>query len=311
MSVANQSTSRFIDVRGRKYHLTTWGDADAPPVLLLHGAMDQSASYQLVVDYLPAGYRYVAPDWCGYGRSEHAYCHWYPDYVADLDAIAEAVSPAQPVDIVGHSRGGNVACLYAGARPERVRRLMTVEGLGFSFASGDEEQAVAAFTVWLREQRERRSARRYDSVEQVAASLQRNNPGLAPEHAAFLAREWTVASDDGSLRLATVFFPREKEGVPVSVPQAMAYWKRIAAPVCYVYGERSRFTRYTAEHPEEFERRRGCFADWCEVAIPGAGHMIQYDQPRLLAAAIERFFGLGMPQALGAAAASASTRQAG
>jgi len=292
MNAARQSHSRFIDVRGRKYHLRTWGAEDSAPVLLLHGAMDTSASFQFVVDHLPSGYRYVAPDWCGYGLSAQVYCHWYPDYVADLDGIAESLSPGQPLDVVGHSRGGNVACLYAGARPERIRNLMTVEGLGFSFAPDDAEAAVAACASWLGEQRARRQPRVYDSVEKLAASLQRNNPRLPPEHAQFLAREGALDAGNGKVRLATVFFSGEKEGVRMTTGGAMGFWRKASARVCYVYGELSHFTKYCIEHPEDYLKRKACFRELVEVQIEGAGHMVQYDQPERLAHEIRRFLRL-------------------
>ncbi|MCC6532607.1 MAG: alpha/beta hydrolase [Burkholderiales bacterium] len=293
------SKSLFMPVRGRKYHLRTWGEEAAPALFFLHGAMDTSASFQFVVDALPAGRYCVAPDWCGAGRSELAYCHWFPDYVADLDVLLEALSPGEAADIVGHSRGGNVACLYAGARPERVRRLMSVEGLGFSFASGDLDQGIATCAAWLGEQRERRGAKGYETLDQVAASLDRNNPRLTLERARFLAREWAQRGDDGKWRLASAFFPREKEGVPVSVPQAMAYWRKITAEVRYVWGEASHFTRHCVEHPEDFARRKACFGRWSETEIAGAGHMVQYDQPQRLAREIARFFELDAPAANG------------
>jgi len=291
MSAAQQSTSKFSQVRGRKCHLRIWGGEDAPPVLLLHGAMDTSASYQFVVDHLPAAYQYVAPDWCGYGRSEPVYCHWYPDYVADLDAIAQAISPAHPLDVVGHSRGGNAACLYAGARPERVRNLITIEGLGFSFAR-DGADEVTACADWLSEQRTRRQPRAYDSIEALAASLQRNNPRLAPERARLLAREGAQDAGHGKVRLASVFVPREKEGVRMTLDGAMAFWRKIAARVCYVYGDLSPFTHYCAENPAELPRRKACFSNWADVEIKGAGHMVQYDQPEQLAREIRRFLKL-------------------
>lgn len=287
------SHSRFLQLRGRKYHLRTWGDERAPMLLLLHGAMDSSASFEFVVEHMPAGYYYVAPDWCGGGQSDWSYCHWFPDYVADLDSLLEQLSPDKPADLVGHSRGGNVACLYAGTRPQRVQRLLTIEGLGFSFASGDTAQAIETCAAWLAQQREPRPPRSYESLDQIAQSLVRNNPRLTAERARFLAKAWSCEGDDGRLRLATVFLPREKEGVPVSVAQAMAYWRRIGAQVRYVSGALSQFTRLCLERPEELERRRACFANWSQVEIPDAGHMIQYDQPQRLAGEIAQFFQLG------------------
>lgn len=286
------SESKHITVRGRRYHLRTWGKPSDKPLFLLHGAMDSSAAFQFTVDHLPEGRYYVAPDWCGYGKSEPLYNHWYPDYLADIDAVLETLSPGAPAEIVGHSRGGNALCLYAGARPERVAKLMTVEGLGFSYGDDTPDQTVDFCAAWLGEQRERRTVRPYDSVELLAAALHKNNKGLTAERAAFLAREWHTDAGDGKVRFATVFVPREKEGVRVSTSIAMAFWRRITAPVCYVYGDLSHFTKRCIEHPEDYESRKACFRSFEDAEIKGAGHTVHYDQPEALAAHIVRFFDL-------------------
>ena len=58
----------------------------------------------------------LAPDWRGFGRSAApgVDSYWFPDYVADLDALLDRISPDAPVDLVGHSMGGNVVMSYAG-----------------------------------------------------------------------------------------------------------------------------------------------------------------------------------------------------
>src|SRR5688500_14643564 len=111
-----QSQSRFIDVRGLRYHVRVWQAEGAPAMVLLHGWMDVSASFQFMVDALRADWQVYAPDWRGYGLTEweKADSYWFPDYIADLDVLLEHLLPGQAVNLVGHSLGGNVATLYAG-----------------------------------------------------------------------------------------------------------------------------------------------------------------------------------------------------
>src|SRR5476649_2808066 len=127
-------SSQFIDVRGLRYHCRTWGAADRPKLFMLHGWMDVSASFQFLVDALHGSWRVIAPDWRGYGLSEWgpSDSYWFPDYIADLDRLLAHLEPDRPATLIGHSMGGNIACLYAGIRPDRVARLVNLEGFGMN-----------------------------------------------------------------------------------------------------------------------------------------------------------------------------------
>ena len=73
----------------------------------------------------------LAPDWRGFGWSE--WCadgYWFADYLADLDALLDHFVGDVPVPLVGHSLGGNVVMLYAGVRPQRVSRVVSLDGFG-------------------------------------------------------------------------------------------------------------------------------------------------------------------------------------
>ncbi|MDB5839999.1 MAG: alpha/beta hydrolase, partial [Herminiimonas sp.] len=113
------SRSEFITVRGLRYHIRHWGREGAPLVFMVHGWMDVSASFQFVVDHLKQDWHVIAPDWRGFGLSDasKADTYWFPDYMADLEAILDHYAPDQAVDLVGHSMGGNVITTYAGVRP--------------------------------------------------------------------------------------------------------------------------------------------------------------------------------------------------
>ncbi len=126
------SRSETVPIRGIDCHVRRWGPGHAPPLVLLHGSQDVSASWQFVVDALERDWQVVAPDWRGHGLSGRsgADTYWFPDYVADLDALLEHVTPDAPARLVGHSMGAQVAALYAGVRPDRVARLVNVDGFG-------------------------------------------------------------------------------------------------------------------------------------------------------------------------------------
>ena len=101
-------------IRGVDYCINEWGDENAAQLFLLHGWGDTGSTFQFLVDELSADWMVIAPDWRGFGESHHrAECYWFPDYVADLDALLAIYSPDRAVRLVGHSMGANVAGLYA------------------------------------------------------------------------------------------------------------------------------------------------------------------------------------------------------
>ncbi|HLK39611.1 MAG TPA: alpha/beta fold hydrolase, partial [Polyangiaceae bacterium] len=132
-------TALEITANGLPHHVLEWSGAPVdvipPTVLLLHGYMDAAATWNLVAPSLGAtGMRVLAPDLRGFGDGprvpEGAYYH-FPDYVFDVADIVDALVPADaPLFVVGHSMGGTIATLFSGAFPERVGRLVLLEGAG-------------------------------------------------------------------------------------------------------------------------------------------------------------------------------------
>ena len=183
--------STFVELPRLRYHMREWGVPGSPLLVMLHGWMDVAASFQFLVDELRQDWHVVAPDWRGYGLTEWARqgCYWMPDYLADLDPLLDHFSAHEPVRIVGHSMGGNVATLYAGVRPERVRALVNLEGLGLAGDAPDKTPARLA--QWLDEMRAPPLLQDYASLDEVAARLRKNNPRLSDERARYLAANWS------------------------------------------------------------------------------------------------------------------------
>jgi len=282
------SRSRFLAVRGLRYHLREWGEPDAPLLVLLHGWMDVSASFQFVVDAFERDWHVLAPDWRGFGLSANGPgdCYWFPDYLADLDAILDAISIDTPAYLVGHSMGGNVALLYAGVRPGRVGALVNLEGFGLKESAP--EAAPARYARWLDELKSTPTARRYASVAEVAGRLRRNNPRLDAERATFLAGHWSRRTTQGDYEIAGD--PSHKIVNPVLYrwAEVAACWAAIACPVLWVEATDTDAHRWAGDSSEI--ARRIAALKTAEVArIADAGHMLHHDQPQAVARLIEDF----------------------
>jgi pimeloyl-ACP methyl ester carboxylesterase len=282
-----KSESLFLDIRGLRYHVRRWPGAGAPKMVLLHGWMDVSASFQFVVDALRGEWDIYAPDWRGYGLTEwgKSDCYWFPDYIADLDFLLDAIGA--PVHLVGHSLGGNVACLYAGVRPERVAKLVNLEGFGM--AATRSEDAPRRYGRWLEELHDRPGLKPYAGFAELAKRLRENNPRLSAERADFLARHWGRETEQGTVVLRGD--PAHKIVNPVlyRYEEARACWRQVRAPVLWVDGgESSTHKRIGLDTAQQAERRAQ-FQNLCHVLLPEAGHMLHHDQPEALALLLEEF----------------------
>ena len=120
-----------------------WGEETLPKLLALHGWLDNAASFDALAPLLCRHFHIVAIDFPGHGRSDWrppgAWYH-YVDYLSDALAAADALGWDR-FGLLGHSLGGAVASMLAGACPDRIERLLLIEGLGPLTQSA--EQALA------------------------------------------------------------------------------------------------------------------------------------------------------------------------
>jgi pimeloyl-ACP methyl ester carboxylesterase len=282
------SHSEFHTLRGLCHHVRLWGEPQHPKVFLLHGWMDVSASFQFLVDELKQDWQIIAPDWRGFGLSEWTReGYWFQDYYADLDALIDIYALGEAVNLVGHSMGGNIACTYAGIRPARVKKLISLEGFGMGRATP--EMAPARFERWLDELKAPPTLRPYTSFEAVAERLRKNNPRLTLDKAKFLAQHWAQQADNGEVVLR--FDPRHKIANPVlsRLEELIECWKRVTCPVLWVMTNEVDPRGWRKDTPAQFQQRTGAFRDFRQMLLEDSGHMMHHDQPQKLAAIIEDF----------------------
>jgi pimeloyl-ACP methyl ester carboxylesterase len=288
--------SEFVPVRGLRYHVNLWGDAslvtpERPPLVMVHGWMDVGASFQFVVDALQDERFVIAPDWRGFGLSDSpgTDSYWFPDYLGDLEALLDALAPNQAVDVAGHSMGGNVVMIYAGVRPERIRRLVNLEGFGMP--ESRPQQAPKRYAQWLDELKQPAQLRGYASLDAVAKRLLKNNPLLTADKAAWLAAHWSQQRDDGQWHI--LGDPAHKHVNPVLYrkDEVIECWRCIEAPVLWVEGDRTDATKWWGDrYPRsDFEARLSVVPKLEREVLSPCGHMLHHDQPEALARRLQQF----------------------
>jgi pimeloyl-ACP methyl ester carboxylesterase len=298
--------SEFVPIRGLRYHVQRWGPdspADAagalPPLVLVHGWMDVAESYQFMVDAFSeafaTGRSVIAPDWRGFGQTDAGTTDnfWFPDYLADLDFLLDHCCPGQPVDLVGHSMGGNIAMTYAGVRPGRIRRLVNLEGFGL--AATRPSQAPGRYAQWMDQlkslERGELGLKGYDSVEGVAQRLMKTNPRLPADKADWLAARWARPDAQGRWHIQGHAGHKVTSAQIYRADETLALYQCITAPVLSVHASDDSLAMwwkgsYTLA---DYHERLKSVPDARSAVMHNAGHMLHHDQPEQLAALIENF----------------------
>ncbi|MDD5480543.1 alpha/beta hydrolase [Rhodoferax sp.] len=293
------SNSEFVPIRSLNYHVRRWGEPNpgTTPLVLLHGWMDVAASFQFVVDALKQDHFIIAPDWRGFGltASGGADCFWYPDYLADLEALLDHYAPGQVVHLVGHSMGGNVAMLYAGIRPERVAKLINLEGFGLP--ASQPEQAPGRYAQWLGELKAhaqgQMALKTYPTLAAVAERLMKTNRRLGADKAHWLAGHWSAELKPGQWSILGESAHKITSAQLYREDEVLAVFRAIRAPVLMLEASDDSMAQWwkgsftLAQHHARLKS-----VPQVEITqVPDCGHMLHHDQPHAVAALIEGFLG--------------------
>jgi pimeloyl-ACP methyl ester carboxylesterase len=277
MTLHGPITNSFISQRLRLNYVD-WGNADAPPLLLVHGGRDHARSWDWVAEELRRDWHVIAPDLRGHGDSS-----WSPDgnyemsaFVYDVAQLIHQLNLA-PVSIIAHSMGGNIATRYAGLYPENVRKLVNIEGLGLSPKMQAERDALGIqkrFRQWIEDKRNAagRTPKRYPNIEAAYERMKTENAYLTDDQARHLTVHGISRNEDGTwswkfdnyLNIWAMFdMPRE---------DLAALWGAITCPMLLLYGEKS-----WASNPQK-DGRIAHFPTAKVSEYENAGHWLHHDQ---------------------------------
>lgn len=288
MDIASDAPrSRYFQSQGLKLHFTDWGNAQAPPLLLVHGGLDHSRSWDHLAQALAADFHVVAPDLRGHGDSGWATGSSYSlaDHVYDLTNLVKSESFGK-VAIVGHSMGGMVSLTYAGAFPDRVSKLVVLDGVT-NFPARRPKPADVRISDWAGDldKLAQRKIHRYQTVTDGAERIIGRNPRLTRAQALHLATHGMKRNDDGSFSWKYDPYLRARAPYRLSLDDNIGLWSRIACPTLLVAASDS----FLPDPEKAGVMSHFKHAELAKVA--GAGHWLQHDRPDEVLALIQTFLG--------------------
>jgi pimeloyl-ACP methyl ester carboxylesterase len=291
-------TSRVFFSQRLRLHYVDWGNAGAPPLILLHGGRDHCRNWDWVAERLCSRWHVIAPDLRGHGDSEWSRTGTYSmaGYIYDLAQLIHQLKLA-PVTIVAHSLGGNIAVRYSGIYPDNLARLVAIEGLPSPKRYGERyskpiEERIAN---WIEEQRKLsgRLPRRYPTIEDAFARMHEENKHLSPERARHLTEHGINQNEDGTYSWKFDNYVRSWPPDDIALTDLERLWSRITCPTLLVYGKESWST-----DPREDGRVKH-FKNATTVRLDRAGHWVHHDRLDTFMQLVEPFIaGASVPMGL-------------
>lgn len=278
----------FISQRLR-LHYVDWGNADAPPLILVHGGQDHCRNWDWVAQDLRRDYHLIAPDLRGHGDSA-----WSPSgdysmtaFVYDLAQLIRQLALG-PVRIISHSLGGSISLRYAGVFPETVEKIVAIEGLGPSpkmLAERGVTPVEKRISDWIERERglASRLPRRYASIEDAFARMQAENKHLSAEQARYLTIHGVSQNEDGTFSWKFDNYVRGWAPVDLTEGELHRLWGNIACPTLLVNGAES-----WASNPET-DGRAAHFRNARVTVFERAGHWVQHDRLEAFLAEVRAF----------------------
>ena len=270
--------SQFYISQRLRLHYLDWGNHGKPLLLLIHGGRDHAHNWDWVARELRSEYHIVAPDLRGHGDSAWAIGGMYTqsDFVLDMVQLLEAVR-SYPVYILGHSLGGAVALHYTGTYPEKVSKLIAIEGLlappeVLDRRRGSGPSDRMRYWIGTMQDLARRQPKRYESVEAAAHRMQEANRHLSNEQARHLTVHGVARNEDGTYSWKFDNYIRALGPYQFSEEDLRSLWGRIACPTLLVRGLES-----WASDPEA-DGRMSAFQNARVANFERAGHWVHHDQ---------------------------------
>lgn len=285
-SPSAQPADRYFTSDGLKLHYAEWGEPGHDTLIFVHGIRDQSRSWDFflaaLLTQVPRFFHVAALDLRGHGDSqwsapERGYRH--EDFVLDLAGLSRHLNK-DSLTLIGHSLGGNMAMLFAGCFPAKVKKLVLIEAAGpYARADKDIPELLAR---WLQVSAEEGQNSCYATVEEAAGVIRNRFPNIPYEATVHMARYGTRPTGKG---LVWKYDPRVR--IPshssFSESQVRAFIERIDCPTLLVCGGDGDFMRSPRAS------RMALFRNRILVEIPGSGHHVPHERPEELAKVVRSF----------------------
>jgi pimeloyl-ACP methyl ester carboxylesterase len=266
-----------------------WHNPGAPCLLLIHGGKDHNRNWDRLVADIGGRFDIVAPDLRGHGESEwdNSGAYYLGEFLVDLVALVDHLGWDR-FTVIGHSLGSTLATLYTAAYPDKVSRLVAMEGLSLPRKLRRLEAELAAperLHTYLEASQKsaKRRSREFSSVAEAMARLVEQNPKFPEDMAEHLTIHGLRQLDNGKYRWKCDPMMDQRLRPEISNRERESLWQSIRCPVLLIYGEQS-----WSDSPEA-DGTASHFRDLRVVGIAEAGHWLHHDQPQQVSKLIVEF----------------------
>jgi acyl transferase domain-containing protein/acyl-CoA synthetase (AMP-forming)/AMP-acid ligase II/pimeloyl-ACP methyl ester carboxylesterase len=270
----------LITIRGLKICLCTWGPEEGPLVLCLHGILEQGAAWsEVAIRLAQKGYRVIAPDLRGHGRSDRVGkggSYNLIDFLGDIDAIVEILA-GKAFILVGHSLGSVLGAIFATIRPQTIKNIVLVETI--LPTSEDNDDPTTTLTNQLDSMASPPEHPVFPDIKTAAKRLRKATPAISPSLAMLLAERITEPCE-GGVRWRWEPLLRTRTGISLNGIGRSRYLKllqKIKVPITLVYGDKSNFNRL-----EDLTKQEEAMPNAVKVVVSG-GHNLPLEAPSALA----------------------------
>ena len=278
-SASSGPSSHIYFSQRLRLHYVDWGNPDGPPMLLIHGGRDHCRNWDWVAEHFAKDYHIIAPDLRGHGDSQWEASGNYTQisYVYDIAQLLQQKN-MHDVTVIGHSLGGAIALMYTALFPERVKKLVAIEGMGPSPSLAAKQAEISIndrVRSWVDDMRKLsgRLPRRYDTLDDAFKRMRDENPHLSEEQARHLTLHGANQNEDGTYSWKFDNYVRvfSMSGLPNEEVKKM--YGEISCPTLLMRGEESWASDPVADG------RTQCFNCPIEYqSFANAGHWVHHDQ---------------------------------
>jgi pimeloyl-ACP methyl ester carboxylesterase len=269
------ATSHTYFSQRLKLHYLDWGNPNAPTLLLIHGSQDHCHNWDWTAEQFYDDYHVIVPDLRGHGDSEWVTGSPYQllDYVYDIAQLVHQ-QDFEELNVIGHSLGGSIACLFAGIYPERVKRLVSIEGVGGVWYTRDDQKPQQRIREWMSGTRELagRVPRKYPTLDEALARMVKSNPHLSPERAEHLTIHGSNRNEDGSYSWKFDNYTHSGAHLGMNYEDLTQLWEKIDCPTLLLNAKQG-FEHRTGQDGSLKHFKQGNVVD-----IDQAGHWLHHDQ---------------------------------
>ena len=271
--------SHFFYSDRLKLQFWDWGQDRKPALVLVHGGLDHARNWDRIARTLREEYHVYALDLRGHGNSAWAPGAMYSsaEHILDLSALIDIISDF-PLRLMGHSLGGAIVLHYCGVYPDRVRKAVSIEGLGFPPENRIHGPTPERLRTWIESIRkaEKRQPKTYPNLAAAVARLKQVNPHLPEELAQHLTLHGTNWEPDGSLVWKFDNYARVLSPYGHRMDESVEIYGQINCPVLLFWGLESFLP------PPTDDPRRRAIRNCRLVRVANAGHWLHHDQLGLL-----------------------------